>query len=126
MSENNIEIYRKVLTNTSPTVEIVGEGEEWNMTFKVGVSFVTFLRNDASEVNLKKSPWKHHSVNSSILPQCNVKVSLKTNKISFKIGEEFQESSPVDQTPQQVENHTFRYLIQNTHHPGTPFYFMIN
>ena len=29
-------------------------------------------------------------------------MSLKTNKISFKIGEEFQENSPVDQTPQQV------------------------
>ena len=70
MRENNIEIYRKVLTNTSPTVEIVGEGEEWNMTFKVGVSFVTFLKIDASEVNLKKFPWKHHSVNSSILPRC--------------------------------------------------------
>ena len=68
MRENNIEIYRKVLTNTSPTVEIVGEGEEWNMTFKVGVSFVTFLKNDASEVNLKKFSW--NSVNSSILPQC--------------------------------------------------------
>ena len=70
MRENNMEIYRKVLTNTSPTVEIVGEGEEWNMTFKVGVSFVTFLKNDASEVNLKKFPWKHHSVNTSISPQC--------------------------------------------------------
>ena len=124
MRENIIEIYRKVLTNTSPTVEIVGEGEEWNMTFKVGVSFVTFLKNDASEVNLKKFPWKHHSVNSSI--SFLLKVSLKTNKISFKIGEEFQESSPVDQTPQQVEYHTFRYFIQTTHHPGPPFYFMIN
>ena len=27
---------RKVLANTSPTIEIVKEGEEWNMTFKVG------------------------------------------------------------------------------------------
>merc|ERR1712062_932694 len=54
--------YRKVLANTSPTIEIVREGDQWNMTFKV---------------------------------------SLKTNKIIFKIGEEFQENSPVDQTPQQ-------------------------
>jgi len=53
---------RKVLANTSPTIEIVKEGDVWNLTFKV---------------------------------------SLKTNKISFKIGEEFQESSPIDQTPQQ-------------------------
>jgi len=51
-----------VLANTSPTIEIVREGDQWNMTFKV---------------------------------------SLKTNKIIFKIGEEFQENSPIDQTPQQ-------------------------
>jgi len=26
---------RKVLANTSPTIEIVREGDQWNMTFKV-------------------------------------------------------------------------------------------
>ena len=33
----NTKFYRKVLANTSPTIEIVKEGEEWNLTFKVCV-----------------------------------------------------------------------------------------
>ena len=33
----NTKLYRKVLANTSPTIEIVKEGEEWNLTFKVCV-----------------------------------------------------------------------------------------
>ena len=28
-------MFRKVLANTSPTIEIVKEGDIWNLTFKV-------------------------------------------------------------------------------------------
>ena len=71
-----------MLANTSPTIEIVKEGEEWNLTFKVCI-----ISKEVATV---------------CQPRLSVKVSLKTNKICFKIGEEFTESSPVDQTPQQV------------------------
>merc|ERR1712062_453890 len=80
--------YRKVLANTSPTIEIVREGDQWNMTFKV---------------------------------------SLKTNKIIFKIGEEFQENSPIDQTPQQcvatIEDNSLLVITNKTQQTSRTFVF---
>ena len=84
--------YRKVLANTSPTIEIVREGDQWNMTFKVE-SF-SVARDVISLLFDLILTW----TTLKSLKQ----VSLKTNKIIFKIGEEFQENSPIDQTPQQV------------------------
>ena len=55
--------YRKMISNTNPTVEVAREGEDWTITFK--------------------------------LP-------IKTNKVAFKIGHEFSESSPLDDTPHKV------------------------
>ena len=78
------------MANTSPTIEIVREGDQWNMTFKVeSFSVARDVISLLFDINVKKL---------KSLKQ----VSLKTNKIIFKIGEEFQENSPVDQTPQQV------------------------
>ena len=93
--------YRKVLANTSPTIEIVREGDQWNMTFKVD-SFSAFC--------LELTWTKLKSLKQ---------VSLKTNKIIFKIGEEFQENSPVDQTPQQVgprvQNNCWTFFVFRSH-----------
>merc|ERR1712062_499496 len=79
---------RKVLANTSPTIEIVREGDQWNMTFKE---------------------------------------SLKTNKIIFKIGEEFQENSPIDQTPQQcvatIEDNSLLVITNKTQQTSRTFVF---